>query len=509
MYVIETYLAKYIGDLIGDKNEQKRSFKRMIQILCISICCRVLLYIIDGNFLPYMEKLIRINIMERDLHFSTDVGVSLKDAMTIPEQIKIFFEIIRYSVIPTLFSEISTIILLYKISPRIAFISLIILIFVLVLCIFNVWGLNEWFSEQEILAGDAISKNHADVIRNRKNVIHYNQYDNELSHNNNLNIRYNSYYRGHFLFNYTSKTLIIGLSYFVLLYGIFISFKEFEKKKIKLKDITTVSLLLVRFVELNGRYIISIGEFAYLLKTLSMKECYCKLSFSFKGLKKNLALNLEQYRKTPIVFDDVLIKRGNFRLRIHNLTIDKQLTVISGISGSGKTTLISCLLRSITDYEGSITIFGHELNSFNFQTINGLIAYLPQQPILFNRNIFENIQYFDTSITREYILEVIRNLGVKNITENMLDRIVTPQNDNVSGGQMQIICMLRAIVRKKDIIIMDEPTSALDPLNTNYVIEMMQKIKNFCQLIVVSHDDRVIAISDHNIVLDKGKLIKN
>lgn len=509
-YVIETYISKYLGKLVGEESKRRSSFKRIIQILIFSLFSRGILYIMDGNFLPFLEKVIRLNIMERDLNNDTDVGVSLKDAMTIPEQVVNFFEIIRFTLIPSFLAEFSTIYLLYKISPHIAFISLSVFIVVIIFCVINIWGLNKFFATYEINAGDDISRNHADVIRNRKNVVHYNQHRNELEHNNQLNIKYNSYYKGRYLFNYGGKITIIGLSYLALLIGIFIAFKQLKQNRLKISDITTIALLLIRFVELNGRYLISIGQFAYLIKYLNMKRCYKKISFNFNGYRDTQ--QVQKYNTTNtnfsmIIFNDVLIFRDTFRLRIHNLVLNKRLTVISGLSGSGKTTLISCLLRSVTHYEGSITMFGTELNNFSFKEVNSLIAYLPQHPILFNRTIFENIIYNDTSISREHVIQLIKDLKVKNITEDILDRLVTPQNNNVSGGQMQIICMMRAILRNKQLIIMDEPTSALDPLNTKYVIELLLEIRKYTNLIVVSHDDRVIKIADHNVILENGRLL--
>lgn len=507
VYVIETYLSRYIGFLVGTEKERKLAIRRITQILCFSLICRGMLYIIDGNFLPFMEKLIRINIMERDLYQEMDVGVSLKDAMEIPEQIKFFFEIIRYTIIPTLFSQISTVYLIWQISPRIAIIGLVVFFFVLCLCVFNVVGMNKFFSGYEIRAADAVSRNHADVIRNRKNVIHYNQYDNELKHNNYLNIKYNTYHRGRFLFNYSGKTLIIGLSYLNLLLGILIAFKLLVKGKIKTKDITTIALLLQRFVELNGRYIISIGEFAHLLKTLNFKKCYNYISFNFFGYNQKERPLALQRAFTPIKFREAVIKRGAFKLYLHNLTISHYFTCISGLSGSGKTTLVSCLLKTVPDYDGSIIIFGRELRNFTFQEINSMVAYLPQSPILFNRTIFDNIQYFDETITRERVEKLLIDLKVTNVTSKILDRVVTPQNDNVSGGQMQIICMLRAVLREKQLIIMDEPTSALDPRNTQYVIDMILRVREKTRVLVVSHDDRVIKQADHNIQLDAGRLL--
>ena len=403
--------------------------------------------------------------------------------------------------------------------------AIIVFVLVILICIFQVYGMNEFYSRQEVEAGDIISANHADVIRNRNVVIQYNQIVNELEFNNHLNKNYNLFYQGRFLFNYLFKILIIGLSYILLLGATVHGYIKFKNNLISVSQFSTLTLLLTKSVELNGRYIISIGEFAHLWKLLNIKMCFKHRNFGFFGYRgergnndpavqhhlgsqsvptqaqHNNAHDAEIY----IHFHNVDIKRGSFTLRINDLKLSQPITCIQGLSGSGKTSLINTIMKNITSYDGSIEFLGQELKKWTYFDVHQKIAYIPQFSTLFNRTLLNNIIY-NSNKTRSDVLDLMKVLNITNIAEQDLDRVVSPSSDNFSGGQIQISSILRALLHKKDFIILDEPTSALDDYNKLNVINAIIQMSRYSKILIVTHDRSLSFLADHLIVLNEGNI---
>lgn len=509
VYILETYLTKYLGNLIGKENRVS-SFRRIVQILSISVLFRGSLYVLDSYFLPFFEKNIRLNLMERDIHdINIDVGVSLKDAMTLPESMTQLFEIIRYTLIPSFFTSISIIVLVFKIVPKIGIYSIVVFVLVLFFCIFQVFGQNKYFSPYEIHSGDIISKNHADVIKNRGSVLQYNQVKNELLLNQNLNVNYNTQYRGRFLYTYLFKIFIIATSFLLLLGGTIIAYKKFNQNEITTSQMSTITLLLLRYVEVNGRYIISIGQFSHIWKLLKIKTCYYNRSFGFFGYRGFPYESSFNERVGRITFSDVIIQKETFLLKINHLIISDPLFCIYGLSGSGKTSLINCLMKNNVDYTGSIRICNRELHDIQFSDINNIIAFLPQRPTLFNRTLLENILYNNKEKNRQDVQDLMIQMNITNLNKDDLDRKVNLEGDNFSGGQIQIACILRAILRKKQLVILDEPTSALDEENKHHVLKTIKSLSLFSKVIVVSHDPDIISIAGQVLHLNKGEVVNS
>jgi ABC-type multidrug transport system fused ATPase/permease subunit len=160
-----------------------------------------------------------------------------------------------------------------------------------------------------------------------------------------------------------------------------------------------------------------------------------------------------------------------------------------GKIGSGKSTLIKLIMGYQPLVLGSITIGGISVNDISDDDIRKNIFYIPQKPKLFNRTLYENIIYgIDKAKcpSKEQIKDIMKLYNISFKKE--MDELVGVEGNSISGGQRQMVWLLRSLLSPAPILIMDEPTSALDPDNKQLINSIINKISVGKTIIIVSHD---------------------
>ena len=178
-------------------------------------------------------------------------------------------------------------------------------------------------------------------------------------------------------------------------------------------------------------------------------------------------------------------------------------TAIIGKSGSGKSTLMKLLMGFFNVDKGEIVIDNVNIKDYSLNYLRKSISYVNQTTSLFNNTILYNITY-GTDATEEETKKLIDNLKLWEVFKYVdynLHKTVGSNGSNMSGGQKQIILILRALLNKNSkMIVMDEPTSALDSKNTKLFLDILSRIKNKT-IIVITHDDILIEFVDKVIYL--------
>ncbi|CAJ0596515.1 unnamed protein product [Cylicocyclus nassatus] len=150
-----------------------------------------------------------------------------------------------------------------------------------------------------------------------------------------------------------------------------------------------------------------------------------------------------------------------------------------GPSGAGKTTLANLLPRFYDVTGGSIAIDGYNVKDVTFKSLREQIGLVPQETVLFNATIKENILYGRLDASDEEVYEAAKAANVLEFVEKMpdgLDTIVGERGSSLSGGQRQRIAIARAILKDPRILILDEATSALDTESEKLVQEALDRL---------------------------------
>lgn len=182
-----------------------------------------------------------------------------------------------------------------------------------------------------------------------------------------------------------------------------------------------------------------------------------------------------------------------------------------GYSGSGKTTLTKLLLRFMDVTKGSIKIAGLDIRDVAQKELRKLIAYVPQEPLLFHRSIKENIAYGKpTARTKDiemvgkaaYVDEFVKEL------KNGYETFVGERGVKLSGGQRQRVAIARALLKDAPILILDEATSSLDSKSEKYIQKGLWKLMKGRTALVIAHRLSTIQQMDRIVVVDKGQVVQ-
>jgi ATP-binding cassette subfamily B protein len=180
-----------------------------------------------------------------------------------------------------------------------------------------------------------------------------------------------------------------------------------------------------------------------------------------------------------------------------------------GASGSGKSTLLSLLLRHHEPGRGRITIDGVELAAGTLASLRAQMAVVPQEPILFNTTIRENIRLGRLDATDAEVEQAARDAELHDLVVSWPQGYDTPVGDrgaNLSGGQRQRVAIARAIIRSPAILVLDEATSALDPGTEEAVNATLARLARRHTVVSVTHRLRAAMRADRIVVLDKGRV---
>lgn len=184
---------------------------------------------------------------------------------------------------------------------------------------------------------------------------------------------------------------------------------------------------------------------------------------------------------------------------------------IVGRSGSGKTTLTKLLLRFMDVSDGSIQINGIDIRDITQHDLRNLIAYVPQEPLLFHRTVLENIAYAAPKKSTEDVAEAAKLARVDAFVEDLpngYQTLVGERGVKLSGGQRQRIAIARAILRDAPILVLDEATSSLDSESEQFIQDAFDNLMKHRTTIVIAHRLSTIQKMDRILVVDKGSIIE-
>jgi subfamily B ATP-binding cassette protein MsbA len=189
------------------------------------------------------------------------------------------------------------------------------------------------------------------------------------------------------------------------------------------------------------------------------------------------------------------------------------VTALVGRSGSGKTTLAGLLPRFYPEYEGHITLDGHELSDYALDNLRSHVSLVSQQVVLFNDTVSGNIAYGSLSgKTRKEIVKSATDAHAMEFISQLpegLDTILGESGVLLSGGQRQRIAIARALLKDAPVLILDEATSALDTQSERIIQEALTEVLKDRTTLVIAHRLSTIENADQVIVLEQGRVVES
>ena len=189
-----------------------------------------------------------------------------------------------------------------------------------------------------------------------------------------------------------------------------------------------------------------------------------------------------------------------------------KMVALVGPSGSGKSTLINLVIGFLRPSQGSICIDGADNKDLDLRTVRKFLSVVPQESVLFDGTIAENISYGLSDVSTQEIEKALKDANAWDFVhafDDGVETIVGERGARLSGGQRQRLAIARALIRNPRILILDEATSALDSESEKMVQVALSPLMKNRTTFVVAHRLSTVQEADQILVLDEGKIVES
>ncbi|MBU0767364.1 ABC transporter ATP-binding protein/permease [Patescibacteria group bacterium] len=208
-----------------------------------------------------------------------------------------------------------------------------------------------------------------------------------------------------------------------------------------------------------------------------------------------------QYKEGREVFHDFVLK----------IPAGQRVGIV-GHSGVGKSTLFKLILRFADVNNGSILIDNQDIRSIKQDDLRKFISYVPQEPVLFHRTLFENIAYAQAGASEKDVIEAAKKAHAHDFISRLPDgyeTLVGERGIKLSGGERQRIAIARVILKDAPILLLDEATSSLDSVSEKYIQEQLHILMQDRTTLAIAHRISTIMEMDRIIVLEEGSIVED
>jgi len=188
-----------------------------------------------------------------------------------------------------------------------------------------------------------------------------------------------------------------------------------------------------------------------------------------------------------------------------------QMIALVGPSGSGKSTLINLVIGFLRPSTGSIRIDGMDYKELDLRTVRKFLSVVPQESVLFDGTIAENISYGLSNVSESDIRTALSDANAWSFVDAFddgVETIVGERGARLSGGQRQRLAIARALIRNPRILILDEATSALDSESEKLIQDALSRLMLNRTTFVVAHRLSTVKEADLILVLDEGGIVQ-
>jgi ATP-binding cassette subfamily B protein len=306
----------------------------------------------------------------------------------------------------------------------------------------------------------------------------------------------------------SGQIAIIFLGTLSLLY---FSLKQFISGQISLGTLVFVYTTFIGLMGPLWGLVHGIRSFSRSMADFQELFNYGKIESKIKDLPnaKNLKIT-----KGEIVFDNIDFNYPGKKKIFENFSLkipaNKRVALV-GHSGCGKSSLTRLLYRLYDVNSGKIMIDGQDVKEVKQNSLREEMSIVPQECVLFDDTIYNNIAFSNPSASREEVLRAIKFAQLDKLIENMPEKentIVGERGVKLSGGEKQRVSIARAILANKKILVLDEATSALDSETEFEIQKDLEKLMKGRTSIVIAHRLSTIMKADIIVVMKKGKIIQ-
>ena len=482
----------------------------------------------DKIYYPMMERFIRfklIDVIFKNIEVNyekEDISKHIINTLKIPNTVTSFTARFIYWVVTFVLTTIVILGYILYLNPTIGLLTVIVFTLFFVVYYYILLETKNTSEERESEEKNLMS-NIDDVLSNSISIICTKKISDEKEFLSNKHGIYDDAHKTQlwntsksgYLLSIVITALLVGYVYFILR-----MYKNRQLDSGTTIKIIIIMLFFVRYIKTaSQRSIVVIAEYGKLAENESnIKNLLVGKDENGTQTKIPMTGNIEfknvsfKYNVNPVLVERTNASEetpktlDNVSFKIKSL----DRVAIIGTNGSGKSTIIKLLSGFFKPTEGEILFDGVNIRNIDREYLRSKLSIVSQKVVLFNRTVLENICYA-TNTPKEDVIEILNRLKVMNVFKKLphgLDTMAGSRGENLSGGQRQIIYLLRSYLSNKPITIMDEPTAAVDAFHKKYVIQMINEMSKKTTLIVVTHDSEFSATFPVKIYIEGGKIMK-
>ena len=490
-------------------DELKKRIKYVIIIWILVQSLWLGMNALDSVFVPRLRSFVRTMIVDRVIdtyrenYSENELGAIMAEIVRLPDEIDHLFSEIRNNVLPIVYILVFSIGYFAWINPVLGIISAAtISLYIGTAVKFAsyckpVWtkmnschselhdGINECLGNLlNIYVGGGEAREKDELVKKER----------EFAESHKASIRCKGRFRA-----------MLNICYIALFAGINLtSIWLYTRKRISNSDMISVLIVTLEMISKMSNFVASIDKIMHDVTIIDhVQDILNKMAVGGNRRdddtttqnKRPLHQSVGSDGSTGIILNNVRYTTPNGYNILKNINLrfgNNEKVALVGEIGSGKSTILNCIMR-LLQYEGQIIIDGVDISTLPVDELRSRIIFVPQNPKLFNRSIYDNIAY-NNGATRS---DVEAAMKYYNISGFDLDKKAGKFGQHLSGGQRQIVYLLRCLFGSgKSIILLDEPTASLDYSTKMQIFGILQDLLRGKTVIMVSHDNEILQFVD-------------
>lgn len=509
-------------DILNEKTKINTFVKYILYIFIVQVIVNFsncITTYIESYFIPEINNFI-INYIFKNLLMKyedslteLEIGKIITRISTIPSYLKEFLSDFLVWVFPRILTAFLINLYFFYLNPILGLTSTVLVIAYIYINFKYFMTCSNLSNERHLLFEEK-NQYTQDKLSNSASIYSSGLIQKEIKEYDKDTERYTSKFRENLLcinrVNIMSSVLIVVLFIALNIVTTYLYFK----KKITFTHLMAIFITIIYYIPCIMTVIQTMPDLIHYYGSLKAVDTFIKELYETEIKKKNeIEKPLKKINTGSIIINNLNFGYDNNLLfKNFYLTIkDNEKVAIIGPSGNGKSSLIKLIMGFYKVPDGTIFIDGKDINSFELNDLRKQISYVNQTTKLFNMSIMDNIRY-GNNMTKEEVIDMCKKIKIDNVFKNLKDGLNTIagiEGSNLSGGQKQIILLMRNMSKNNKIVILDEPISAIDRENIVNIIEAIKELGKNKTVIIITHDESILSIVNRVIKLSSGKIISD
>jgi ATP-binding cassette subfamily B protein len=520
MPITDVVLPHFYGKIINNLQQKKSIHSYILPVIILIVIVQILLFtndILETILYPKMHEFIRRYCLDYIIAgVSTDIqdmeiGKILAKMIRFAPMLYNYLDVWKSEIIPYIVIYIFVIIYLLTIDKYLGLLIIIPTVLILIMTFKSMFACVS-ISKRRDQFYNQIYEEVDEILRNMVSVLNNNNYEYENERLREIEKSYRGCATNSLLCSAKYKMLFLVVFIIILIFFVLRVTHLYQNSMINNATLISISIIMLflfnKVIKHTDQFRDLMFRYGTIMEALSFfRNAVINKDFTLTNIPKVetpycLMLNKVSYlykEKKPIL--------NNLSLYIE---CKKNVALIGNI-GCGKSTILKLLMKYIVPSSGEIYLNGSAYSSLSENDIRTRIGYIQQSSILFNRSLLENIKYGKLHASDEEVYALIDKLQLNYFMLRFpkgLDTIAGKNGSNLSGGEKQVIFILRILLQDPEIILFDEFTSAMDDNIKDALLDLLLKVLRDKTVVCVTHDNDILKYFDKVYEIKDGVAIE-